>query len=85
MTFIDMTNPDTRKKVVLLHIISGLGLELQIPGMRVSRGVQPLAALKRDYSDFTGRTKKQGIQFAVTTMQELDPGYEPSPSIRQFL
>lgn len=74
---IDMTNPDTRRKVVLITIISGLALEIECPGLKVSRGVQPLAALKRDF-DFKGRTKREGLQFAIDTMKSLDPDYKIS-------
>lgn len=74
--FIDMTNLETRSKVVLLTVISGLTIEITT-GMKVSRGVQPLAVLKRDYN-FTGRTKKAGLKFALAEMIDLDPEYTPS-------
>jgi hypothetical protein len=74
--FIDMTNPDTRKKVVLVTVISALTIEVS-HGIKMSRGVQPMAVLKRDYG-FTNPRKLAGLKFAVETMKELDPEYVPS-------
>jgi hypothetical protein len=71
--FIDMTNLDTRKKVVLITVISALTIEVS-DGIKMSRGVQPMAVLKRDYG-FTNPRKLAGLKFAVETMQEFDPGY----------
>lgn len=76
---LDMSDLDTRKKVVLLTIISGLTIEI-MTGMKVSRGVSPIAALKRDFN-FTGRTKVIALNFAVQQMMELDPQWEISPRI----
>lgn len=70
---INMNNSHTRNRVVLVTIISALTIEVKT-GMTVSRGVQPLAALKRDFG-FKGRTKRQGLQFAVDTMIDMDPEY----------
>lgn len=80
---IDMTDLETREKVVLVTIIYGLTIELGT-GMKVSRGVQPLQALKRNYPDFRGN-KRKGLQFAVDAMRLLDPEYQPSKQVLSIL
>lgn len=73
---IDMTDADTRSKVVLVTIIAGLTIEIGT-GMKVSRGVSPIEALKRDFG-FTGRQKKPALKHAIAEMKKLDPTYEAS-------
>lgn len=73
---IDMTDTNTRSKVVLVTVISALTIEIKT-GMKMSRGVQPVAVLKRDFG-FEGRMKKAALKFAVELIQELDPEYEVS-------
>lgn len=81
---IDMTNLETRRKVVLLTIISGLSIELQT-GMKVSRGVTPFGALKRDYPDFKGKSRFEALEFALEKMMDLDPEYVPSARILKLI
>jgi hypothetical protein len=70
---IDMSNLETRKKVVLITVISALTIEVK-HGIKMSRGVQPMAVLKRDYG-FTNPRKLAGLKFAIERLQELDPEY----------
>lgn len=80
---IDMTDETNRRKVRLLTIISGLAIEIRT-GMKVSRGVQPLQALKHDFPDFKGN-KKKGLKFAIDELKKLDDSYQPSTRILSAL
>jgi hypothetical protein len=83
MSMIDMTNPHTRNCVVLVTVISALTIEVKT-GMKMSRGVQPVEVLKRDFG-FTGRQKKVALRYAVEQMQDLDPNYVPSARTAEAL
>ena len=78
-----MTNLETRQKVRLVTIIAALTIEVGT-GMKMSRGVQPLQALKHDFPNFKGN-KKAGLQFAVDRMKDLDSDYKISTSTLKAL
>ena len=82
MAVIDMTNEDTRNKVVMVTLISALTIEVGI-GIKMSRNVNTLATAKR--LGFTGSRKAAALQWAVDTMKTLDPEYAPSGSTLRAL
>jgi hypothetical protein len=82
MTFIDMSNLETRDKVVMVTLISALTIEVGI-GLKMGRNVNTLATATR--LGFTGSRKAAALQWAVDTMKTLDPAYTPSRSTLRAL
>lgn len=79
---IDMTDANTRDKVILLTAATALAMELRL-GMKMGRGASPLDVARR--YGFKRRTKKDALRFLVLLLQELDPQYTPAPRIQSVL
>ena len=82
MSMIDMQAPGMRDKVIVATVIYALSIEITT-SMKASRGAQPVAVAKR--YGFTGRTKIKALVFMVNVMQELDPAYVLSATVRRTL
>lgn len=79
---IDMTDKNTRDKVILVTAVHALAIELRT-GMTMSRGASPLEVARR--FGFKRRTKKDALRFLVLALQEIDPQYVPARTVQSVL
>jgi hypothetical protein len=72
--------PEGIQTVRLLACIHALALEINIPGMKMSRGVSPLKAAQ--VSGWTkSRTKVVALRDCVEVMETVNPDYMPSNNV----